>query len=182
MHGQQSVSVRTCEILSRWLDSHVDNQVQIHWTDILQNELIDANVKEAAAHDDTDLYLSLHAAAKADALDSWCQAAHIQNPNSHSHPLSEACPSDCPHCIFMHKRDAFWGRSWPDSPELRCVRHTGKFPLTYFDSNALCARAVRLLTGHVPTGEYRACSHPHMPSHCDCWVGGIQDRLHIIEV
>ena len=82
---------------------------------------------------------------------------------------------------FIRRREAFWGRSWPDSPELRCVRHTGKFPLTYFDGNALCARAVRFLTGHAPTGEYRVRFHPHMPSHCDCWVGGIHDRLHIVD-
>ena len=76
---------------------------------------------------------------------------------------------------------AYWGRSWPDSPELRRVVHTGKFPLSYFDGNSLCARAIRFLTGHAPTGEYRARFHPHMPTHCDCWVGGTQDRAHIVD-
>ena len=187
VHGQQSVSVRTCEIVARWLDSHPDNQVEVHWTPshtgILQNELIDADVKEAAAHDDTDSrsHLSLRASAKAEALDSWRRAAHIQNPPTHSHPTAESCPTDCPRRAFIRRRDAYWGRSWPDSPELRRVVHTGNIPLSYFDGNSLCARAIRFLTGHAPTGEYRARFHPHMPTHCDCWVGGTQDRLHIVD-
>ena len=133
VHGQQSVSVRTCEIVTCWLDSHADNQVVVHWPPshkgILQNELIDADVKEAAAWDDTDLrsYLSLHASAKADALDSWRRAAHTQNPPNHSHPTTEPCPTDCPRSAFMRRRDAYWGRSWPDSPELRRVTH-GQVP------------------------------------------------------
>ena len=90
VHGQQAVFVRMCRILDRGFDAHADRRVEIHWipshTGTLQNELIDAHVKEVAVPYDTNLrsYLTLRAAAKADALDSWRQTAPIQNPPTHS--------------------------------------------------------------------------------------------------
>ncbi|TFK83723.1 hypothetical protein K466DRAFT_626800, partial [Polyporus arcularius HHB13444] len=90
VHGQQSVSVRTCTILNQWLDAAPQHRVELHWipshTGIRYNELIDEDVKGAAADDGTSLrsYLSLRAAAKADALASWRTAAHIGTPPPHS--------------------------------------------------------------------------------------------------
>ncbi len=186
-HGQQAASVRTCTLVAAWLDASPTRRIEIHWipshTGIRENELIDKDVQQASSDDISTArsWLALRSEAKAKALASWRKDAHIGTPPAHTHRTAISCPADCPHRRFLKKRNDFWGRSWPDSDAFRPVRHTGKFPLTLFDGNALAARAIRMLTGHAPLGEYRARFHPDRPTHCDCWVGGLHTREHVVD-
>lgn len=129
-------------------------------TGILQNELIDSEVQEAANLNDSShrSILVLRSEAKAAALQSWRDDACIQRLPAHSHPQRLPRGMPPPQAI-----EPYWGRSWLDSPELRRVTHTGKFLLTYFEGSSLAARAIRFLTDHAPM--YRSIPRALPPRH-----------------
>ncbi|KAI0708425.1 hypothetical protein C8Q76DRAFT_799692 [Earliella scabrosa] len=109
-------------------------------------------------------------------------------------PVPRPCPISLTYGRFTITDDAredwrlaargpkYWGRRYPQHPALRAVTHTGNYPVKRIGSSkSLCARMIRCLTDHAPTGAYRLRFFPEQPTHCTCDRPELQTRRHVFD-